>query len=136
MNFFKNKFNLKAKAVVLKIFAVICTVAFFGNVVNAAVCINVDAHYSGGDTYSGTAAASDDGTTWKHLLDDSTASPGVLPQDPSVVLADSGSGDESLTWSVPALNFPEGSYLVRIDFFRGSETLHYATHSASIFIDR
>ena len=41
-----------------------------------------------------------------------------------------------MTWSTPAAGFPEGSYLVRIDAYRSSESLHYSQHMEKIYVNR
>ncbi len=57
--------------------------------------------------------------------------------DPALTLADgTAGGDESWTWSTPAGRFPEGSYLVRIEAYRASESLHYSHHVEKIYVNR
>ena len=68
--------------------------------------------------------------------------PGVLPwvagvgSDPVRTVADGGPGNESWTWSTPSSRFPEGSYLVRIEAYRGDEAQHYAHHQEKFFVKR
>ena len=82
-------------------------------------------------SYSG-----DGGTTWKHVQDDSPALPGLLPSASGLVIADGAPGNETYAWAVPSASFPEGSYLLRVECFRASEALHYATHMVKFYIDR
>ncbi len=78
----------------------------------------------------------DAGTTWLYVQDDATATPGTKPTDVTYIVADAGAGDETFNWSVPALSFPEGSYLVRIEGYRRGQSLHYSRHQVKIFINR
>ena len=80
--------------------------------------------------------SNDGGTSWFHVLDDSTAQHGILPSDPTVILLDGVTGDETYTWGVNAAAFPEGSYLVKVECFRNNEMLHYSSHMVKIFIER
>ena len=64
------------------------------------------------------------------------STPGTLPSDPSYIVADSVVGGESYRWSVPSSQFPEGSYLLRIDCFRQGANVHYSFHQTKIFIQR
>jgi hypothetical protein len=62
--------------------------------------------------------------------------PGTGP-DPARTLTDQvPGGDESFTWNTPALTYPEGSYLVRIEAYRASESLHYSQHVEKIYVNR
>ena len=86
----------------------------------------------------------DGGNTWLNMRDDSAAAPGVIPwddannqPDPARVLADANNGgDESWMWPTPLANFPEGSYLIRIETYRASEALHYSQHMEKIYVNR
>ena len=80
--------------------------------------------------------SNDNGTSWRHISDDATATPGQLPTDPAYVVADSSIGNETRSWSVPAGSFPEGSYLLRIDCYRQGASVHYSFHQTKIFIQR
>ncbi|HZN41896.1 MAG TPA: hypothetical protein VFD82_24035 [Planctomycetota bacterium] len=77
----------------------------------------------------------DGGRTWRHIQDDSEATPGTRPA-PAYLVPDSGVGSETFDWPVPALNFPEGSYLLRIDCFRRGAAVHYSYHQTRIYIQR
>ena len=79
--------------------------------------------------------STDNGQTWKHVLNDSIATPGRLPAA-ALLLVDQGTGPEQYDWPTPAAKFPEGSYLIRIEVFRSMESLHYAHHTEKIYIDR
>ena len=54
----------------------------------------------------------------------------------TVIADDAGAGDETYTWSVPSAQFPEGSYLIRIDCYREGAQVHYSWHQNKIFIQR
>ena len=51
-------------------------------------------------------------------------------------MADANVGGEIYSWPVPASQFPEGSYLLRIDCYRQGAQVHYAYHQTKIFIQR
>ena len=78
----------------------------------------------------------DNGTTWLHMQDNSDAEPGVRPDDSLVIESDLAVGDETYTWATPSDDFPEGSYLIRIDCYRQGAQVHYAWHQNKIFIQR
>jgi hypothetical protein len=85
----------------------------------------------------------DGGRTWRNMRDDSAAEPGRMPwtagvgPDPARTLPDAVlGGDESFTWATPAVAFPEGSYLLRIEAYRSSESLHYAQHMEKVYVER
>jgi len=85
----------------------------------------------------------DGGRTWRDMLRDEAVEPGRIPwlagtgPDPARTLADLVSGgDESFSWNTPAGAFPEGSYLVRVEAYRASESLHYSQHVEKIYVNR
>jgi len=79
----------------------------------------------------------DNGRDWYHLSDGTPATPGRRSLDPSVAFPDGNPGaDETFEWPVPAATFPEGSYLIRVEVYRGSQELHYGYHTEKIFIER
>jgi len=78
----------------------------------------------------------DNGTSWRHMQDDSMATPGERPSDNLVIESDGGAGDETYTWAVPSATFVEGSYLIRIDCYRQGAQVHYSWHQNKIFIQR
>lgn len=78
----------------------------------------------------------DNGTTWRFVQDDSLASIGELPEDSMYRVSDAAIGDETFTWSVPSGDFPEGSYLLRVECYRDGAQTHYAWHQNKIFIQR
>ncbi|PIE23528.1 MAG: hypothetical protein CSA62_06710 [Planctomycetota bacterium] len=80
--------------------------------------------------------SADNGTTWHHVQDGSAATIGRLPSNSSYILWDTGVGDESYVWNVPSGSFPEASYLIRVECYRGNEALHYSHHQAKIYIQR
>lgn len=102
-----------------------------------------DKPYSQGVTYTGDEStlryvlrySRDGGTTWQHVQDDARSEPGTLPL-PSLLLADTGEGEESFTWSLPSSSFPAGSYLLRVECFREGMPLHYAYHVTTFFVTR
>lgn len=79
--------------------------------------------------------SNDNGTSWFFVQDDSPAVCGVRPSA-AYVVPDAGAGVENYTWSVPAAQFPEGSYLLRIDCYRQGAQVHYAFHQNKVFIQR
>ncbi|MHC5063375.1 MAG: type IV pilus modification PilV family protein [Planctomycetota bacterium] len=78
----------------------------------------------------------DVGETWQYMQDDSPAEIGLRPTNPAYLVADTGVGDETFVWPVPALNFPEGSYLIRVEAYRQNQALHYSQHMTKIYIER
>ena len=46
------------------------------------------------------------------------------------------SGNSPNTTSTPKARFPEGSYVIRIDAYRASESLHYSQHMEKIYVNR
>ena len=99
--------------------------------------------YSSGVTFTGDEStlryvltySRDGGATWNHVQDDTPAEPGTLPAA-GLLVADTGSGDESYTWPLPSSTFPAGSYQLRIDCFRVGMPLHHAYHVTSVFVTR
>jgi hypothetical protein len=77
----------------------------------------------------------DNGANFYHVQDRSLATPG-LPPAVTYQIADAGAGAETLSWSVPAGTFPEGSYILRIDCFRNGAQVHYSFHQTKIFMQR
>ncbi len=73
----------------------------------------------------------DNGRTWKHMDDDSAATPGQRPTDSSLLMTGS-----TYSWATSAGAFPEGTYLIRVEAYRDDMTLHYAYHQRRIFIKR
>ncbi len=87
--------------------------------------------------------SSDGGKTWLNMMDDSVAELGQIPwiegvgPDPAKTLVDQSNGaDETWVWNTPAAKFPQGSYLVRIEGYRASESLHYCHHVEKIYVNR
>ena len=78
----------------------------------------------------------DNGTTWLHVQDGTEATPGTRPTDSAHLVTDAAVGGETYSWPVPAAQFPEGSYLLRIDCYRQGAQVHYACHQTKIFIQR
>jgi len=79
--------------------------------------------------------SNDGGTTWLYVQDDTLATPGERPAN-AYLVADVANGPETFNWPVPPAQFPEGSYLLRIDCFRQGAQVHYSYHKAKIFIQR
>lgn len=78
----------------------------------------------------------DNGTTWLHVQDDEAALIGVKSDDPLHLEADAGVGDETYSWNTPLANFPEASYLLRVECYRQGSSVHYSWHQNKIFIQR
>ncbi|MFT4513597.1 MAG: hypothetical protein ACI91B_002301 [Planctomycetota bacterium] len=78
----------------------------------------------------------DNGTTWRFVQDDSLTNIGEVPIASMHRVADAATGDETFTWDTPVANFPEGSYLLRIECYRDGAQTHYAWHQTKIFIQR
>ncbi|MDQ7780240.1 MAG: hypothetical protein RDV41_11135, partial [Planctomycetota bacterium] len=96
--------------------------------------------YSTFDAYTETAATpvffvvmySDDcGSTWKHIQDDSPATPGTRPTSDDYKI----DGDTlTIPWDV--LDFDEGSYYLRVECYRTNILPHYSYHQQKIYINR
>lgn len=81
--------------------------------------------------------SNDNGTTWRFVQDDSITNIRQRPTDTSYLEADAGAGDETYTWDVSdTTDFPEGSYLLRIECYRDGAEVHYAWHQNKIYIQR
>ena len=80
--------------------------------------------------------SNDNGVTWRYVQDDAVATPGTRPTDTDYLVADEGVGAETYDWDVPSADFPEGSYLLRIDCYRDGAQVHYSFHQTKIFIQR
>lgn len=72
----------------------------------------------------------DGGTTWRHVSDESSAVPGVRPT-PAYLTND----PDGYAWSVSG-DYPEGTYLLRLECFRDDAPMHYAYHQSRLFIQR
>lgn len=75
--------------------------------------------------------SNDSGRSWRYMVDDTIATPGVRPASNSLVTTST-----SYSWSVPAGPFPRGSYIVRVEAYRDGFALHYAYHQEKIYIKR
>jgi hypothetical protein len=80
--------------------------------------------------------STNNGATWRHMQDDSVATPGVLPAAGLRVNDTVTPGDESYSWSTPAGSFPIGTYLIRIEAYRTGAQLHYSYHQERIYLNR
>ena len=78
----------------------------------------------------------DNGITWQHLDDNSVATIQRRPEDPSHLIRDLGTGADEIDWVVPRAEFPEGSYLLRVEAYREDMALHYSVHQVKIYIQR
>ncbi|MEM7201241.1 MAG: prepilin-type N-terminal cleavage/methylation domain-containing protein [Planctomycetota bacterium] len=78
----------------------------------------------------------DNGVSWQYVQDSALAEAGTPPTNPLHIVTDKGLGAETVTWSTPKTNFPEGSYLVRVEAYRLGQSLHYSQHQVKIFIAR
>jgi hypothetical protein len=87
--------------------------------------------------------SADGGKTWRSLLNGAEVQPGEMPwipgvgPDPALTVADQAVGaDETFAWPTPAAGVPEGSYVLRVEAYRASESLHYAHHMEKIYVNR
>ncbi|MEY3161541.1 MAG: hypothetical protein RIT25_1532 [Planctomycetota bacterium] len=80
--------------------------------------------------------SADGGATWRHVLDDSPARPGERPANLNLLVQDAGTGRETWSWMVPSVQFPQGSYYLRVDCFRRGSSLHLSYHKTKLFIQR
>lgn len=80
--------------------------------------------------------STNNGVTWRHMQDDSIATPGVLPAAGLRVNDSVNPGDESFTWNTPVASFPVGTYLIRIEAYRTGAQLHYSFHQERIYLNR
>jgi hypothetical protein len=102
-------------------------------------------------TYAGATAdllyvpmvSRDGGTTWASMLDGEPLEPDRLPRledgtpDPAKTRGDLvPGGDEVVAWATPAASYPEGSYLIRVEVWRGGEALHHALHVEKVYVYR
>jgi type II secretory pathway pseudopilin PulG len=78
-----------------------------------------------------TLYSRDNGRTWLHMQDDTSAQPGVRPVLPAHLITAT-----SYSWSTPAAAFPKGNYVIRIEAYRDEVPLHYAFHQYRAFIKR
>lgn len=80
--------------------------------------------------------SNDNGVNYYYVQDNALATPGERPTNSMHIESDNAAGDESYEWSVPVEDFPEGSYLLRIECFRQGAQVHYAWHQNRIYIQR
>lgn len=72
----------------------------------------------------------DNGRTWRHLRDDTAATPGLRPAAAYLQT------QTTFTWSTPAASYPKGNYLLRVEAYRDEVPLHYAFHQYRAFLKR
>lgn len=77
----------------------------------------------------------DQGATWRDARTDEPVDPSAV-SDPSVLLADSGPGDESLVLDLPAERFPAGSYRFRVVCIDTARGAHRAWHEVDVTVLR
>ena len=80
--------------------------------------------------------STDRGASWRYVQDNSAAAAGVRPTDPTYLVDDLGTGDEVYTWDLPSLDFPQGSYFLRVECYRRDASLHYSYHQTKLFVQR
>lgn len=81
--------------------------------------------------------SNDGGANWFHMNSSppEPATPGERPSS-TYLIPDAGAGDETFVWNVPSADFPQGSYLLRIDCYRQGAQVHYSFHKTKIFVQR
>jgi len=80
--------------------------------------------------------SNDNGETWKHMLDDSTAEAGV-PKKTLWISDANGGADENYNWDVSDSNkIPEGNCIIRLEAYRSNVASHYSYHAQKIYIGR
>jgi hypothetical protein len=83
-----------------------------------------------------------DPTTWKYMNTNVSATPGVRPIDPVAAAPAEMDGNlplassYTLNWNLPAAQFPQGNYIVRVEAYRDDLPLHFAYHQYRVFIRR
>jgi Tfp pilus assembly protein PilV len=92
--------------------------------------------FSETETLSFFVIYSDDGgSTWKYVLDGSSATLGEIPRDANgVVIATLKSSGGQEGWSTGSL--PQGTYFIRVECYRDNYNLHYSYHQSQIYIKR
>ncbi|MEO0478249.1 MAG: prepilin-type N-terminal cleavage/methylation domain-containing protein [Planctomycetota bacterium] len=78
----------------------------------------------------------DNGSTWHYIQDQSVATPGETPPNDLYYLDDASVGDEFIDWDVSASDFPEGSYVLRVEAHRFDVRLHYSVHQVKVYVQR
>ena len=78
----------------------------------------------------------DNGQTWLYMADDTPAAAGERPLSSAYLTADQGIGQETYLWPTDPVNFPEGSYVVRVETYRNNQALHYSQHQVKVYITR
>jgi len=74
----------------------------------------------------------DSGATWRYMQDDSPCLTGVRPTGGYIC-----SSEDSYSWDVSnSGQFPEGSYIIRVEVYRDDLAMHYSYHQRRIFIQR
>jgi hypothetical protein len=77
----------------------------------------------------------DNGATWRYAQDNTVATPGTRPGNPSNLIS-SALAQPTYDWSTPAASFPQGTYLIRVEAYRDNIPMHYAYHQYRAFIRR
>ena len=72
----------------------------------------------------------DNGRTWLHMIDDTSAKAGTRPADGYLQT------ETTYAWSVPAASFPKGNYVIRVEAYRDEVPLHYSFHQYRAFFKR
>jgi hypothetical protein len=86
--------------------------------------------------------STDFGETWRNLRDGAWAFEGELPllngvPDPARTIPDAEQGGvQTWTWSLPAVDYPAGTYIVRVEAHRISDPLHYAYRTERVDVKR
>jgi type II secretory pathway pseudopilin PulG len=80
--------------------------------------------------------SSDGGDSWRHAIDDSPAQPGIQPENVTLLQLDAGVGDESYLMLLPSVDFPAGTYMIRVDCHHRVRDLHSSSHQIVVQITR
>lgn len=73
----------------------------------------------------------DNGASWRYAANDLPADVGERPTGSTPTVSTT-----SYAWATPGSQFPQGSYLIRVEAHRQDYNLHYAYHQRKIYIKR
>ncbi len=78
----------------------------------------------------------DNGATWHYVQDGASRLRAFCRPQVDHRVTDGDPATSASRWPVPALQFPQGVYLLRVEAYRSDSELHYAYHQVRIFIQR